>query len=394
MDLTLTVEEQEFQTQARKWLAANAPKPFTGDARFNDLGYVEYLRAWQRRLFDGGWCGLSWPKEYGGRGATPVEAAIMEEEMARAKVPDIIGKVGVSLIGPTIITVGTVQQKKRYLQPMLTGEEIWCQGFSEPNSGSDLASLSCRAVRDGEEFIINGQKTWTSYGHVAAHIFLLARSATDVPKHQGITCLLVDMKTPGITVRPVQMMSGDWGFNEVFFSDVRVPADRVLGEVNGGWEVAITALMNERANLGGAVRIAGAEFLQSLIDKAPGLPGYGDDGTILANDQLIRQKLAQAHIELEVFRMTSTRALARVSKGGVPGPEGSILKLYWSEMNQRMAQMAMDIVGARGQLTAGDGIYKKISYFYLRSRGNTIEAGTSEIMRNIVAQRVLGLPRS
>lgn len=392
MDLTLTPEEKDFRDTLRAWLEANVPEPYAGSDHAEDEGYMLYLRDWQRRLFDAGYSGLTWPEAYGGRGATPIEQSIFVEEMARARAPEIIGALGLSLIGPTIIALGNEQQKTCYLERILSGEDIWCQGFSEPDAGSDLASLSTRAVDDGDAFVVDGQKIWTSYAHVSDFCFLLVRTDADAAKHKGITCLLVDMRSPGVEVKPLRMMSGDAAFNEIFFTGVRVPKTQVLGEVGGGWTAAITALMNERANLGGAVRIGMARFLDLLISKSKEIAV--PSGGVAANDPQARQKIAQAHLELEVFRMTSARALSKVARDGVPGPEGSILKLFWSELNQRTTRAAMEIAGPWGQLADEAEGWGKLSYAYLRARGNTIEAGTSEVMRNIVAQRVLGLPRS
>jgi alkylation response protein AidB-like acyl-CoA dehydrogenase len=390
MDLTLTAKEQTFQDDLRAWLADNVPEPFEGEQLSPE--YFEHLRVWQGKVFAAGYTGLTWPKAYGGHDATPIEQSIFVEEMARARAPDLVGALGISLIGPTIIACGTDAQKKEYLEPMLSGEKVWCQGFSEPNSGSDLASLSTRAIEDGDDFIVNGQKIWTSYAHFADYCFLLVRTDPAAQKHKGITCLLVDMKSPGVKVKPLLMMTGTTSFNEVFFTDVRVPKSQILGELDGGWRVGITALMNERVNLGGVVRVGMSRFIDGIIDASHKLPRPG--GGVAADDPLVRQKIAQAHLELEVFRMTSARALSKVAQGGVPGPEGSILKIFWSELNQRTAQSAMEIAGTHSQLTGEDEALEKLVWVYLRSRGNTIEAGTSEVLRNIVAERVLGLPKS
>jgi alkylation response protein AidB-like acyl-CoA dehydrogenase len=386
MDLSLTPTEQAFRDEFRGWLKANVPEPWTAGPGPEFIGY---LRAWQRKLFEGGWAGIAWPKPYGGRGATLIEQAIFQEELALADAPHLIGTIGLSLVGPTIIAMGSEEQKGRYLAPILSGDEIWCQGFSEPNAGSDLASLGTKAVRDGDAFVVNGQKIWTSFAHMADYCLLLVRTDFDVAKHKGITCLLVDMKTPGISVRPLRMMSGDSGFNEVFFSDVRVPVAQVLGEINNGWTTAITALMNERANLGTGIQVIFKRNLNALIARARTIDRNGRPAS---EDPIVRQKLAQAYLELEILRLNTNRALTSMIKSRVPGPEGSIQKIYWSEMNQRMQQTAQEILGPYGQLLEFDnGMWQ---YAYLRSRGNTIEAGTSEIQRNIVAERVLGLPKS
>ena len=390
MDLNLTANEQQFRNEFRAWLNANLPEEWQGGTSSEKReDYIEYLRDWQRKLYEGGWAGISWPKEYGGRGATLMEQAIFQEELARANAPQLIGTIGLSLVGPTIIAMGTDEQKSRYLAKILSGEEIWCQGFSEPNAGSDLAALGTKAVRDGDNFRINGQKIWTSFAQMADWCLLLVRTDPEAPRHKGITCLLADMHSEGVSVRPLRQMSGDSGFNEVFFSNVRVPATQVLGEVNKGWTTAITALMNERANLGTGVQVLFKRNLEALIARSRTVERNGRPAS---EDPLVRQKLAQAYLELEILRLNTNRALTSLSKTGTPGPEGSTQKLYWSEMNQRTQQTAQEILGPYGQLKNFDnGIWE---YAYLRSRGNTIEAGTSEIQRNIIAERVLGLPKS
>lgn len=390
MDLNLTPNEQQFRDEFRAWLSSNLPAEWTGDAKAEDRSdYIKYLRDWQRKLYEGRWAGISWPKEYGGRGATLIEQSIFQAELARANAPQLINAIGLSLVGPTIIAMGTEEQKARYLPHILSGEEIWCQGFSEPNAGSDLAALGTKAARDGDDFIINGQKIWTSLAQIADWCLLLVRTDAEAPKHKGITCLLLDMHSEGVSVRPLRQLSGDSGFNELFFSNVRVPVSQVLGEINKGWTTAITALMNERANLGTGVQVVFKRNLEALIARSRTVERNGRPAS---EDPLIRQKLAQAYLELEILRLNTNRALTSLSKTGIPGPEGSTLKLYWSEMNQRTQQIAQEMLGPYGQLKDFDnGIWE---YAYLRSRGNTIEAGTSEIQRNIIAERVLGLPKS
>jgi alkylation response protein AidB-like acyl-CoA dehydrogenase len=380
MDLNLTPNEREFRDDFRAWLREHLPASCSGN---------EQLRAWQRTLFEGGWAGISWPKEYGGRGATLMEQALFQEELALADAPHLLGTIGLSLVGPTIIAMGSDEQKSRYLSRILSGEEVWCQGFSEPNAGSDLASLGTKAIRDGDDFVINGQKIWTSFAQMADLCLLLVRTDFESPKHKGITCLLVDMKSPGVSVRPLRMMSGDPAFNEVFFSDVRVPVTQVLGKINHGWTTAITALMNERANLGSGVQVLFRRGLNALIARSHEIDRNGKPAS---EDPIVRQKLAQAWLELEILRLNTNRALTSLSKTGQPGAEGSTQKLYWSEMNQRTQQIAQEILGPYGQLAEFDD--GKWAYAYLRARVNTIEAGTSEIQRNIIAERVLGFPKS
>ncbi len=389
MDLNLTPTEQTFRDEFRAWLRDNVPAPWTGSAGEDGREHNAYLRTWQRTLFEGGWAGISWPREFGGRGASLMEQAIFQEELALADAPHLLGTIGLSLVGPTIIAMGTEEQKARFLPPILSGEEIWCQGFSEPNAGSDLASLGTKAVRDGDDFVVNGQKIWTSFAQMADLCLLLVRTDFESPKHKGITCLLVDMKSEGVSVRPLRMMSGDPSFNEVFFSNVRVPVTRVLGKINHGWTTAITALMNERANLGTGVQVLFRRNLNALIARSHDVDRNGQPASA---DPLVRQKLAQAWLELEILRLNTNRALTSLSKSGTPGAEGSTQKLDWSEMNQRTQQIAQEILGPYGQLTDFDD--GRWQYSYLRSRGNTIEAGTSEIQRNIIAERVLGLPKS
>ncbi len=391
MDLTLNAEEIQFRDTLRDWLQANAPPPWTVPLKSDESkrAHLEYLRAWQRTMFDGGWAGVSWPKEHGGRGITIIQQSIFQEELALAGAPQQLGVIGEGLVGPTIIAVGTDAQKQQFLKPLLKGEHIWCQGFSEPNAGSDLAALNTRAVLDGDHYVVNGQKIWTSFGHVANWCLLVVRTDASAAKHKGLTCLLVDMASHGVAVRPLKMMTGDSEFNEMFFTDVRVPVANVLGKVNEGWGVALTALGNERANLGTGLYMMFKRDCDALIAKAATIHRNGKP---ITDDPLVRQKLAQAHLDLEVFRLNSLRTLSGMNNTHAPGPEGSILKLYWSEMNQRNAQIAIEVLGLSGQLWDFDE--GRWAFNYLRSRGNTIEAGTSEIQRNIIAQRVLGLPRS
>lgn len=391
MDLNLTPAEREFRDELRAWLEAHVPA-HSGAPPADDEGkraHFERLRDWQGKLFAGGWAGVAWPREYGGRGATLIEQAIFHEELALADAPERLGTIGEGLVGPTIIAVGSEAQKKRYLPSILSGKEIWCQGFSEPNAGSDLAALGTKAVRDGDDFVINGQKIWTSFAHIADQCLLVVRTDPTAAKHKGLTCLLVDMRSPGIQVRPLRMMSGDSAFNEMFFTDLRVPVANVLGAINDGWSVAIAALGNERANLGVGLYVQFKRNLNALIRRAAQVQRHGRPITA---DPLVRQKIAQVSLELEIFRLNTLRTLTRSSRTATAGPEGSILKLFWSEMNQRTAQIALEIQGLEGQLWDVDG--GRWTYNYLRSRGNTIEAGTSEVQRNIIAQRVLGLPRS
>jgi len=394
MDLNLSTEELKFRDELRAWLTANVPKDW--DERREDTLEVrfEYLRSWQRKLYEGGWAGISWPKEYGGRGASLMQQVIFWQEMALAGAPPMANVLGLGLIGPTIIAFGTEAQKKRYLRKILSGEEIWCQGFSEPNAGSDLANLQTEARLDVGQYVVNGQKVWTSYGWAGDWCELVVRTDPEAPKHKGLTVLLVDMKSPGIDVRPLRQMTGETEFNELFFRDVRVPVENVVGKVNQGWDVAIGTLMHERGTFGTGLQIIYKRNMDRLIELSRTVHKNGRPAT---QDPLTRQKLAQCYAEIEIMRFNQMRAFSRINATGVPGPEGSIQKIFWSELNQRFQQIAQELLGPYGQLNGDDSraIDKGIwSYGYLRARGNTIEAGTSEIQRNIIGHFVLGLPRS
>jgi alkylation response protein AidB-like acyl-CoA dehydrogenase len=394
MDLNLTPEETKFRDELRTWLEANVPKDW-GEWREKPLEEsFPYLRAWQRKLYEGGWAAVSWPKECGGRGATLMEQSLFWEEMARVEAPPMANSLGLGLIGPTIIAYGTDEQKKRFIPKILSAEEIWCQGFSEPNAGSDLAALQTEARLDGDHYVVNGQKVWTSYGWIGNWCELVVRTDSNVPKHKGLSVLLIDMKSPGVEVRPLKQMTGESEFNEIFFRDVRVPVANLLGKVNDGWNVAVSTLMYERGSYGARLHLIFKRAITRLIELSH---KFQKDGHPAAQDPIARQKLAQCYAEIEIMRWNQLRAFSRVTATGVPGPEGSIQKIFWSELNQRLQQIAQEMFGAYGQLLAGDkdavdnGIW---SYGYLRTRGNTIEAGTSEVQRNIIGHFVLGLPRS
>jgi len=397
MDLNLTPSEQTFRDEFRAWLEANIPEDWSGGDS-HDIGYseerVEYLRAWQKKMYEAGWAGIHWPKEYGGRGASLIEQTIFIEELARASAPPLLNVLGLSLLGPTLIAYGTEAQKKRFLANILSADEIWCQGYSEPNAGSDLAALRTEAVLDDDHFIVNGQKTWTSFGHFADWCFAVVRTDPEAAKHKGLTYLLVDMRSPGVSVRPLKQMTGESEFNEVVFQNVRVPVENVVGKVNGGWEIAIATLMFERGTLGASLQITFKRQFDRLVDLARTIDRNGRPAS---EDPIIRQKLAQLFTEIEIFRLNQMRTITRMAKTGVPGAEGSIQKIFWSEMNQRLQQLAMELLGPFGQLThdsphAVD--HGQWAHAYLRARGNTIEAGTSEIQRNIIGHFVLGLPKS
>jgi alkylation response protein AidB-like acyl-CoA dehydrogenase len=394
MDLNLTSEEREFRDELRTWLAANVPRDWDQWREKPLEESFPYLKAWQRKLYEAGWAAVSWPREYGGRGASLMQQAIFWEEMARVEAPPMANSLGLGLIGPTIIAYGTEAQKKRYVPKILSAEEIWCQGFSEPNAGSDLANLQTEARLEDGHYVVNGQKVWTSYGWVGDWCELVVRTDATAAKHKGLSVLLVDMRSPGVEVRPLRQMTGESEFNELFFRDVRVPLENVLGKVNDGWGVAMSTLMHERGSYGARLHLIFKRNINRLIELAHTVPRNGKPA---AQDPLIRQKLAQLYGEVEIMRLNQLRAFSRITASGIPGPEGSIQKLFWSELNQRVQQFAQELLGPYGQLESGDirAIDKGIwSYGYLRTRGNTIEAGTSEVQRNIIGHFVLGLPRS
>ena len=394
MDLNLTREELAFRDEFRAWLVANVPKDWSSWREKRLEESFPYLRAWQRKLHEGRWAAVSWPEEYGGRSASLMQQAIFWEEMARVEAPPMANALGLGLIGPTIIAYGTDAQKKRFIPKILSAEEIWCQGFSEPNAGSDLASLQTEARLDGDHYTVNGQKVWTSYGWVGDWCELVVRTDREAAKHKGLTVLLVNMKSAGVEVRPLRQMTGESEFNELFFRDVRVPVENVLGKVNDGWNVAVSTLMYERGSYGARLHLIFRRNISRLIQIARVTPR---NGRTAADDPLIRQKLAQCFAEIEIMRLNQLRAFSRITATGVPGPEGSMQKIFWSELNQRVQQLAQEIMGPYGQLLATDpqtidnGVW---AYGYLRTRGNTIEAGTSEVQRNIIGHFVLGLPRS
>jgi alkylation response protein AidB-like acyl-CoA dehydrogenase len=377
MDLSLSPAEREFRDAVRGWIEANHP----GREPASDPELFEFRRAWQRALNERGWAGLTWPTEYGGAGATQVEQAIFFEEVARAGAPSMANVLGLAMGGPTVIAHGTEEQKQRYLAPILSADEIWCQGFSEPESGSDLASLKTRAVRRGDEWIVTGQKVWTTYAHEAKWCMLVARTDQEAPKHRGLTYFLLDMEQDGVEVRPLVQITGEAEFNELFLEEARIPHENIVGGEGNGWPVAITTLMHERAGLAFALQVRVQVALRELRDeiRESGLEG----------DPLIRQRFGQLYAEAQVLRLNAFRGLTAMMKHGSPGPEGSLGKWLWAEVNQSLTELAMDVAGPRAQLADGQWPYR-----FLRARANSIEGGTTEILKNIVAERVLGLPRA
>jgi alkylation response protein AidB-like acyl-CoA dehydrogenase len=381
VDLRDNPEEAAFRGEVQAWLDENLTDDVRG-SRFGERRFEDVSREWSLKLFEAGYAGLTWPKEYGGAGAPYSYQAILLEESARAEAPPHIGVIGLGMAGPTIIAYGTEEQKQRHLPKILSAEEIWCQGFSEPGAGSDLASVLTRAERRDDHFVVNGQKVWSSFAHIADWCILVTRSEPGSERHAGLTYMIVDMHSPGVEVRPLRQLTGQAEFNEIFFTDVEVPVENVLGAIGDGWSVAMTTLLHERGTLGFAL----TGVLDVSVRKLIALAREKN-----VDDPLLLDRVAQEWIELQALKFTNYRALTALMKTGIPGPEGSISKLHWSEANQRLTKLALELLGEEAQVVDGDGEWQ---YQQLRSRGNTIEAGTSEVLRSIVAERVLGLPRS
>jgi alkylation response protein AidB-like acyl-CoA dehydrogenase len=387
MDFDESAEEIAIRAEIRAWFSrpdvAAAAAEMSRGSLSDELDWVARAKRWQAFLADNGWACITWPVEYGGRGGTPTEAAIFAEEATRVGVFGNAFAVGVSMAGPTIIAHGTDAQKKRYLPPMLRGEEVWCQLFSEPGAGSDLAGLSTRADRDGDEFVVNGQKVWTSGAHFSDLGILLARTDPDQPKHRGITYLLVDMHTRGIEVRPLRQMTGGASFNEVFLADVRVPVENALGDVNAGWGVAMTTLANERTFMGGG----GGRSLQhrDLVALARARE--------VEHDEVVRQALASSYTRAEISRYLAMRVRTQTSRGLPPGPEASVSKLFAAGNLKRNTELALAIQGAAGMLAGPDApVGGAWQQSFLGAPSIRIAGGSDEIQRNVMGERVLGLP--
>jgi alkylation response protein AidB-like acyl-CoA dehydrogenase len=395
MDFADSPEHAAFRAEFREWLADNLPPELCADDAQDqrvapDRESLEARIQWQKKMHAAGWVGISWPKEYGGRGANFMQQVIFEEEYARARAPVLPAASALNLLGPTLIHWGSEEQKKRHLPAILAAEELWCQGYSEPGAGADLASLKTRAVDEGGHFRVNGQKVWTSGAHFAHWCFLLVRTDPQAPKHRGISYLLVDMKTPGITVRPLVLLNGHRHFNEVFFEDVAVPKENLVGPLNEGWKVAITTLMFERSGAGGRDHMA---QIARLFELAKIFPNRQEPGW---NDSHIRQQLAQLLIDANALQVTRLRSLTRRLRGEPPGPEGSILKLFGSELAVRIADFASTLLGPYATVDADTEAVPDASRWFHRvlgARQYTIAGGTSEIQRNIIGERVLGLPK-
>ena len=393
MDFKFSSEDEVFRQEFRSWLEHNIPRDWRDDELHDPdtLEEFERRRAWHRRLYDGGWMCIHWPQEYGGRGASLIQQVIYQQELDRAKAPPTVNFQGIARVGPTLMQWGTPEQKQRYIPKIPPAEEIWCQGLSEPDHGSDLAAVETRAVDRGDHFLVNGSKVWTSNAHRADFTTLLCRTDPDAPKHKGLSYLLVDMKSPGITVRPLVQITGESGFNQVFFDDVQVPLANLVGEKNRGWMVAMTNMMFERTIHGGRtdmmVEVRQLAELAKKVDR---------DGRPAWEDSYVRQRLAGFACEAAALKYTSFRQLTSQLKGLQPGPEGSMMKLGTSGLNLRMQDFAMELLGPYSQFEyqAGGAIDRgKWSHRMLAARRGTIAAGTNEIQHNIIGERVLGLPK-
>lgn len=390
MDFDDTPEEAAFRTEVREWLQAHAPAKGSPDdfstgfleKTMEEAEFHRLVKQWQELLVDHGWAGITWPKAYGGRGGTAMQSVIWGQEASQFGVTVNNYAVGIGMAGPTILRHGTDEQKARYLRPMLRGDEVWCQLFSEPDAGSDLANISTRAVRDGDEFVVTGQKVWTSGAADSDWGILLARTDPEVPKHKGITYFLVDMTTPGFDIRPLKQMTGSEHFSEVFMDEVRIPAENVLGEVNGGWACAITTLSNERGLIAGANKSSDTMALIDLARKRG-----------VADDLVLRQALVDCWIRQQIQRFHGYRLQTALSKGVPPGPETSVMKLFAAEYLRRLGNASLAVLGPEGQLLADEApAGTEWQARFLFAPAIRIAGGSNEVQRNIMAERVLGLP--
>jgi alkylation response protein AidB-like acyl-CoA dehydrogenase len=386
--------EAAFRKEARGWIAANAPKQYEDELRKSSLGrtqltganILEVAKAWQRRKAEAGWACLHWPREYGGRGASPIERVIWQQEEGPYGKLSAMFIIGHGMCGPTMMAFASEEQKRTYLPPLASGEHVWCQLFSEPSAGSDVAGLRTRADRRGDEWIVNGQKIWTSGAHYSDYGILLTRTDPSAPKHKGLTMFFLDMKSRGVEVRPIRQASGQSEFNEVYFTDVRIPDAQRLGAVNDGWNVALTTLMNERLSIGAGIATGFPELFEFcsnlVLENGPAI-----------DDRNVRSKLANWAVKASGLKHTSFRAISALSRGERPGPENSIGKLVAGSMIQEVAMFALDLQGAAGVLSGPQAeLAGKFQAMLLRAPGTRVEGGTDEIMRNIIAERVLGLP--
>jgi len=394
MNFDDTPQEAAFRAEARSWIAANAPRQYEAELRKSSLGrtrlkdanILEVAKAWQKKKADAGWACLHWPKEYGGRGASPIERVIWQQEEGAFGKLSAMFIIGHGMCGPTMMAYAGEEQKRKYLPPLASGEKIWCQLFSEPAGGSDVAGLRTRAEKRGDDWIVNGQKIWTSGAHYSDYGILLTRTDPTSPKHKGLTMFFLDMKSKGVEVRPIKQANGQSEFNEVYFNDVKIPDSQRLGEINDGWNVALTTLMNERMSIGAGVATGFPEIFEFCSNLML------EDGPVI-DDRSVRSKLASWAVKASGLKYTSFRAISALSRGERPGPENSIGKLVAGSMIQEVAMYALDLQGAAGVLSGEQAeLAGRFQAMLLRAPGTRVEGGTDEIMRNIIAERVLGLP--
>lgn len=394
MDFSFTKEEETFRQELRSWLEENLPADWLEGKRDlpTDLEeYSKFLRDWQNKMYEGGWAAIAWPKEYGGRNATLMEEIIYHQEMVRVDAPPLINYIGIHMVGPTLIESGTEEQKEKYIKRILTGEDVWCQGYSEPNAGSDLAAITTRAVKKEDKWIINGQKVWTSYGHVADKCFLLARTSTDSEKkHRGITAFLLDMDQEGVETLPIVQMDDKTDFNEVYLTDAVASDADIVGEVDQGWRVMIALMLHERTGIGTELFRLEKHF-DEVIDLTK---KYKINGQLLIENPDIRKKLTHFYARVKGSLLNYYKNLTNTMKNGYPGAESSIDKLVVSELNKDLAAFTLEIQGHQGVLWKDDApINSKWQDLFLASFGQTIGGGTSEVQRNTIGERVLGLPK-
>ena len=394
MDLTYSPEELAFQREVRTWLKRNVPKRDRSDNPVEgapDKTRIVKAKAWQRKVYDAGYLAMGWPREYGGQGANVMRQTIVNEEMVRARAPGLIGMMGIQMVGPTLIAHGTEEQRKQYLPKILTADEIWCQGYSEPGSGSDLASLRTRAELVGDQFVVNGQKIWTSGAQYADRMFCLVRTDPEAPKHRGISYILIDMKAPGITVRPLVQMTGDKGFNEVFFEDVQVPRANLVGQLHDGWTVANATLFHERNMLASTTRTQ--QLFDNLLRLARKRTRNGRPAT---EDALVRQRLADLATRVETMKLEAFRQLTDALRKRPPGINASVNKLVTCELNHQISRAALEILGDYGWLAKKDPRVADAGTWpndYMFALGLIIGGGTAQVQKNIIAERGLGMPR-
>ncbi|WMX53444.1 acyl-CoA dehydrogenase family protein [Peribacillus sp. R9-11] len=394
MDFSFTTKEEEFRHELRTWLEENLPEGWldgTSKISKNEGEYAIFLRNWQRKLYEGGWAAIAWPEKYGGREATLMEEIVYQQEMVRVKAPALVNYVGIHMVAPTLMQIGTEEQKSKYIQKILTGEEVWCQGYSEPNAGSDLSAIQTSAVKDGDRWIINGQKVWTSFGHLADRCFLLARTNRFDKKHKGITVFLLDMNQPGVETRPIIQMDGQHDFNEVYLNDAIAYDAEIVGEVDEGWKVTIALLMHERTGIGGQVFTLEQQF-NELVSLTKELKE--DEQPLMANP-LVRKEMLDLYTRTRGSLLNYYRNLTKTLKNGHPGAEGSMDKLMVSELTKELLSQSISLQGHQGVLWKEDAITAN-SYWqdnYLYSFGQTIGGGTSEIQKNTIGERILGLPK-